>query len=75
MSAQKPTAEHMSAAALAPAAAEVAEGLLRQALRTLYKQHYGVPSVTCALTSRLICSHLCLHSIIYDTQAWGISVR
>ncbi|BDA51511.1 hypothetical protein COCOBI_19-0660 [Coccomyxa sp. Obi] len=49
MSAEKPTTE---STALAPPAnedgnadADTAEGLLRQALRMLYKQHYGVPSV------------------------------
>ncbi|BDA49331.1 hypothetical protein COCOBI_13-4430 [Coccomyxa sp. Obi] len=40
--------KHPSAAAAGGEhpAAEAADGLLRQALRTLYKQHYGVPSVT-----------------------------
>ncbi|CAL8464212.1 g3747 [Coccomyxa elongata] len=42
MSASKPAAP---AAGEKHAAADVAEGLLRQALRTLYKQHYGVPSI------------------------------
>ncbi|CAL8465664.1 g5200 [Coccomyxa elongata] len=51
VSAKQPTPERGNSGTALPAAeeenaaADAAEGLLRQALRMLYKQHYGVPSV------------------------------
>ena len=68
-SAEKLTAELPSSAGAAGAgAAGVTEGLLHQALRTLYKQHYGVPSLMCAPSSSTRCPHLYIHSSITYTR-------